>query len=86
MIRTGLPTNRLALAQRWANDSTIRPRPTPTSANSHARTTSDWRGACSFMNTPSTVTAIAPIEIALITGTTPSSTSERKRVRYSPRR
>ena len=43
-------------------------------------------GACPLANRPSTATAIAPTETALITGTTPSSTSARRRVRYRPRR
>ena len=81
MISTGLPISRRERAQRWASESTMRPSPTAISANSQAWTTSDWFGACPLANRPIIATAIAATDTALMTGTTPSRTRARRRVR-----
>ena len=86
MISTGLPTSRLPRAQRWASERTTRPAPTAISANSHALTQSPWLGTSPLRSRPSIATVIAATDTALTTGATPSSTSARRRVRYSPRR
>ena len=81
MISTGLPTRWRLRAQRWANDRTMRPMPTPSSENSQPRSQSVWLGSCPLKSIPSIATAIAATDTPLSTGTTPSSTSARRRVR-----
>ena len=79
MISTGLATSRRARAAVLISDSTTRPKPTASSENSHART--KCSGITSLAKMPIIATVIAAIETALTTGTTPSSTNARRRVR-----